>query len=100
MIVQTIGESEFIRAFENYNRMDNFSHAGLRALFEYLEELSDDIGQPIELDVIALCCDYTEYSDIEEFRENYSDEYETIEDIENYTSVIRINGDSFIVQDF
>ena len=81
-------------------RENNFSWEGLAALFEYLEGIEEGTGEEIELDVIALCCDYTEYQSIEEFRRDYGDEYETIEDIEQQTTVIPVNDDAFIVQAF
>jgi hypothetical protein len=62
--------------------------------------LEDDLGQPIELDVIALCCEYTEYDNLEEFQADYNEDYETIEDIQNATTVIMIDDDSFIIQQF
>ena len=71
MITQTVNFHTFAEAFRAI-RPDNFSYAGLRALFEHLEQLSDDIGEPIELDVIALCCDYSETS-IEDAIAEYSD---------------------------
>ena len=52
----------------NYLVEDNFSNWSLNgayALVEYLEELEGDIG-PIEFDVVALRCDYAEYSSAEE----------------------------------
>ena len=65
-IVQTVEFYSFRQAFERMGRIDQFSYAGLRALFDYLEELSEDIAEPIELDVISLCCGYSEehYKDI------------------------------------
>ena len=77
---QHISEYDFIRAFEQV-RPDNFSRAGLSALYEYLEQLEEDIGNPIKLDVIAICCEYSEYESLEEFQEDYGDDYESIEDI-------------------
>ena len=56
---QQVDFSVFESAFRDYNRLDNFP-TGLRALFEYLEEFEDSMGEEIELDVIALCCDYHE----------------------------------------
>ena len=76
MIYQTVGFSDFYDAFQAI-RPDNFSYEGRQALFNYLEELSDDIGEDIELDVIALCCDWTE-AEASELREMYAipeDEY-------------------------
>jgi hypothetical protein len=97
---QTINVSQFRDAFQNMNRKENFSYAGLGALFDYLEELEEGTGQEVELDVIALCCEYSEYESLEEFQKAYSNDYERIEDIEQETTVIRINDDSFIIQDF
>ena len=70
-IVQTVDLYEFREAFKRYNRQDQFSYEGLEILFDYLDNLSDDIGEPIELDVIALCCEYYE-SSIDELIDNYS----------------------------
>ena len=65
-IIETVTEDSFIRAFDRMNRGDNFSVAGRRALFEYYEGLSEDQGEPIELDVIQICCAHSEYSSIED----------------------------------
>lgn len=59
-IVSNIGFCEFCDAFRDMDRNENFSYEGKRALFDYLEQYSEDSGQPVELDVIALCCDYYE----------------------------------------
>ena len=99
-MIRTIDNIEFIDAFRKMGRIDNFSFRGLVALYEYLEMLGEDLGQPIELDVIALCCEYAEYDNLEEFQADYGDEYETIEDIQNATTVIMIDDDSFIIRQF
>ena len=71
-IVQTINSVyQFREAFRLAGRMDQFSYEGLEVLFDYLDELSEDIGEPIELDVVALCCEYCE-SSIEELIDNYN----------------------------
>lgn len=57
---QTVTLSQFRDEFHIMNRQYQFSYDGLRVLFEYLERYEEDTGQEIELDVIALCCDYTE----------------------------------------
>ena len=97
----TVNFTDFYNAFRDMDRQDQFSYSGKQALFNYLEQLGDDIGVQIELDVIALCCEYTEYEDLEEFHSVYNKEdYETIEDIEQVTTVIRIDDESFIIADF
>jgi hypothetical protein len=97
---QSVNFYEFCRAFETMNRNEQFSYEGKRALFDYLEQYEEDTGEEIELDVIALCCDYSEYENIAEFQKDYSDEYETIEDIQDKTTVIPIDDDKFIIQQF
>jgi hypothetical protein len=71
-IVQSINSvHQFREAFRLAGRMDQFSYEGLEVLFDYLDNLSEDIGEPIELDVVALCCNYYE-SSIEELIDNYN----------------------------
>jgi hypothetical protein len=96
---QHVSEYDFARAFEQV-RPDNFSRAGLSALYDYLEDYEDSTGEQIELDVIALCCEYNEYEDLAEFQEDYGDDYQSIEEIEHATQVIMIDDDSFIIQAF
>ena len=96
---QHISEYDFIRAFEQV-RPDNFSRAGLSALYEYLEQLEEDIGNPIKLDVIAICCEYAEYESLEEFQEDYGDDYQSIDEIEQVTTVIPVDDDGFIILQF
>jgi hypothetical protein len=62
MIKSYINQSEFIDALTRTYDDTNFTYDGKVALFEYLEQLSDDIGNDIELDTIALCCEYSEYT--------------------------------------
>lgn len=96
----TVSESDFIQAFEDMNRGAKFTYEGRQALFEYLEEFEDDTGQEIELDVIGLCCEYWEYASLKEFQAAYGEEYESMEDIEQATTVIKIDDDAFIIVAF
>lgn len=95
----TVTKHDFIRAFKEL-RPNAFSDTGLSALFNYLEELEKDSTQELELDVIALCCEFTEFENLEEFQSEYGDEYEDIGEIEDKTIVIKIDDDSFIIKDF
>lgn len=84
-IKQTINEYEFTQAFKEL-RPDNFSYAGLRSLYEFFEDLSEDAGEDIELDVIAICCDFTEAS-MSEIIEDYGlfdKDIENIDDLLEY----------------
>lgn len=55
---QSINFSQFVDAFRAYDRYDSFGYDGLRIIFDYLENYEDQAGEEIELDVIAICCDY------------------------------------------
>ena len=50
------------------HRPDHFSYDGLIALWEYFEEYEEDTGEEIDLDVIAICCEYYEYNNLKEFQ--------------------------------
>ena len=82
-LVLSVTESLFIDMFRKYNRLDNYSYEGLSELYEYLLNLSDDIGEPIELDVISLCCDYYE-STAQDVINDYKDELEDMLSDEYY----------------
>jgi len=56
---QTVGFAEFQDAFTRL-RPQNFSYEGLGVLWDYLEQYEDDCGVELELDVIAICCDFSE----------------------------------------
>ena len=100
-MINTINKYEFRDAFHKMGRGEQFSYEGLIALFDYLEMLEDDIGEPIELDVISLCCEYSEYENLKEFQNDYGDEYESLEDIENNTTLIKIEDEEgFIIEQF
>lgn len=62
---------KFCDYFRSADRNDNFSYKGKRVLFDYLEQYEDETGEKIELDIIALCCDYQEMT-FPEVAENYS----------------------------
>ena len=56
---QSINFSAFIDAFHAYDRYDQFGYSALRVIFDYIEEYEESTGEEIELDVIAICCDYS-----------------------------------------
>ena len=100
MIVNTIDQCLFRQTFHNYGKGDQFSYEGLNALFDYLEELSEDTGANIELDVIALCCEFTEYEDLEEIKGVYfNTALDTLDDLHDHTQVIQFET-GIIIQDF
>jgi hypothetical protein len=102
-----INFDDFARAFIDLGRSEQFSIEALRALFDYYEALEDDIGESFELDVIAICCDWSEYKikelpDVfDEFERGTFDELTGdelmmyIKDVlEDITTVLDVGGDS------
>ena len=88
---QTINLSQFRDEF-NSIRPNNFSYEGLEILFDYLEEMEPDL----DLDVIALCCDYSE-STIDNLIQDYDIDFDgvapdevdaTVLDYINYRSIV------------
>lgn len=58
----------------------NFSYDGAHALFNYLEEMSSD--ENLEFDPVSWCCEYAEYTDLEDLLNDFSDsDYEDLEDV-------------------
>jgi len=98
-MIKTITFYDFEDSFSDQYK-DNFSYEGKRALFDYLENYEEETGEQIELDPVALCCEYTEYENLKELKENYSD-IKSMKDLEDHTEVIKIEGtERFIIQDF
>ena len=84
---QSVNFNDFIDAFKRFARYDNFGYSALRVIFDYLEEYEDSCGVEVELDVIAICCDYSaeHYTDI---ASNYSIDLEGMEEDEAKDAVI------------
>ena len=95
-IIEKYDYSMFEVRFRDYGRLDHFPK-GLRELYGYLDNLSDDMGKDIELDVIALCCDFSEIAikDIEQ---------ETgcagLEELRDNTIVIDVDDETVIYGSF
>lgn len=76
-------------------RPNSFSHEGLKCLYNLLENINPNF----ELDVIALCCEFSEYESFEELQADYSD-YETLSDFQDDTLAIEVGNGSIIIQQF
>ncbi len=59
---KTLNTNQIADALRN-DQNANWSWAGARALAEYLEELEEETGTEMELDIVAIRCDYSEYED-------------------------------------
>jgi len=111
-----ISLNEFIKEFKDINR-DYYSYEGYKELFDYYDQFPE-----FELDVIAICCDVTEYENEELLKdyghlldaaewneenplEMFNDEEEQkeeyfnalFEEIERQTSIIKLDNNDYLV---
>lgn len=110
-IVQTLNVYQFRDAFMASSRKDQFSYEALGEIFDYLEEYSESTGEPVELDIVAICCDWAEMT-WQEIAESYNvdlsdcdseiDKINAVEDflMDETSGVCRVNNDSFVFVQF
>ena len=101
---QDVNFNDFVKAFRMAGREDQFSREGLRLLYDGLAEYENSAGVNLELDVIALCCEFAEYADMEEFLDDYDlPGVLTLEDVAEHTIVFSRNwsdNETFVIQNF
>lgn len=94
--------SQFRDEFRQCGRGDQFSYEALGLLFDYFEEINPDM----ELDVIAICCEYAE-SSLSEVAASYNIDTEglegearieaVVEHLGNHTSIVGMVNDETVV---
>lgn len=72
-MIERVTFQRFTDAFEKCGRGEQFSPAGLRALWEWIEGDEEARGEDRILDPIALCCEWAEYDTFDAIREVYND---------------------------
>lgn len=96
----TIDSAEDLRErFIAYDR-DNFTLDAYQSLIDYY----DEVGEDLELDVIALCCDWSEadWKDIQSDYSNHEDlaDCDNIDDflevLNNYTYAVKTTDDNIL----
>lgn len=84
----TISLNDFRREFEQYGRHEQFSYNALEVIFDYYENLEQETGEELELDVIAICCDVREETP-EEIASNYGIDLSDCETDEDKAETVR-----------
>ena len=84
-IIDTVTESRFTDGLKK-----SFSYAACQVLYEYYWDLSEEIGEPIEYDPIAMRSEWVEYDSEEEAAKDMG--YESFYDLENATDVLTDSG--------
>ena len=107
-IIQSItSHGQFADAFMRMGRGKQFTAEALGALFDYY----DDIGEDVELDPIAICCDWSEYDSALDACAEYGIEYGIDDDMDqtarnacealrDRTAVLTPDNGSVVVQAF
>ena len=109
----TVSEYDFREAFRTWQSggfKDRFSYDALRALFNWYESLEEDTGIETELDVVAICGEFTEYESLEDLNADMVIGHESLESLRDHTTVIEFEKlinfttntkiDAFIIQNF
>lgn len=100
---QIVTESMFkdtMRRLRPNSKSHYFTWGNLSHLYDYLLSYEEDCETEVQFDPIAICCEFSEFKDLKEFQESYGEDYESLEDIEDNTTVIIGDGESFIIRDF
>lgn len=105
MIVKTITDGYYFwNWLKNSSYKDNFSLEGALNVQSYYDEVSDDLGEPIEFDPIAWCCDFNEYQTLNEAYEEYEPDdatavpdAEKLEYFQDRAPVIELDGGGIII---
>lgn len=109
-IVQTLTKSDFVQAFKQSSRKDQFSYEALEAIFEYLEDYSNDTGENVEFDIVSICCDWAEMT-WQEVAQSYNVDLSDVADEDKADAVwdfltdgsagcYRVGDDSFVFVQF
>ena len=90
MIIKTLNKNEFI---DDLLRDDyaGWTYEDAEALYDYHEQLSEDLGEDIELDRVAIRCEWDRAENIDEVMALY-DDIETLDDLYDHTTVIELRN--------
>lgn len=95
---QIINFSQFVDSFSE-QRKNQFSYEGKRALFDHLQDYEESTGEELELDIVGLCCEYTEYASFKELHTDYTS-IKSMDELRDNTTVIEMEGGGLIIQQF
>lgn len=111
MITTIVTADDFVQWLKKSDSYKNsFSVNGAYALFEYLDDLSEELQENFEFDPIAWCVEYSEYSDFDAFQHDTGyvsngvsyrgyDNINSLDELKDNTVIIEFDG-GIIVQDF
>ena len=74
-----------------------FTVEALEILWDYYDDIEYGNFEFYPSDISG---QWTQYKNIEEFRQNYTDEYEDLDDIRERSIVLKIDDEAFLVSEF
>jgi len=90
-IVIALSLDEFRACFREMDR-DYYSYEGYEFLYNYYLEYSEAIGTPFEVDIVAICIDWTEYISLAAAEAEYGD----MSQVNSYTELS--NGNVMVME--
>ena len=101
-----VSEFQFVDSFRACGRETQFTVPARRALFAHFENIEQWTDTEIELDPIAVCCDFAEYPSALKAAKDFgfqegidSKEESALEWLQNRTQVIEFDG-GLVIQQF
>ena len=99
----TVNFNDFVDGFQKMGRGNQFSYDGLKLIFDYLENLEEEIGEEIEFDPISICCEFTE-STLDDINNDFDMNFKSLSAarkfLEEQTNVIGVINDSIVYENF
>lgn len=108
---------EWLKQSDNYK--NNFSVEGAKAVQAYCDELSEDIGEQVEFDPIAWCCEFSEHDTaLEAYNQHHgidnegegtavgedntpeNAEVQALEWLQDNTTVLELDNGHVVIQEF
>jgi len=72
MMYREITKSDFRTEFARWeSRKDQFTYDALGIIYDHMTDMGEE---PVELDVVAICCEFTEWDSEKEYNKNYDDD--------------------------
>ena len=90
---QTINSFDFVNAFKKSDTYKNsFSNLGLYYLYKHLESYEEETGEELELDIVAIACDFTEYENINDAVNDYQIGYQELQHSTDIINIYDVNN--------
>ena len=96
-IIQNVNQWDFRQALKT-DEYTSWTSEAIEALYDHYDQLSDDMGEDIQLDPIAIRCEWSEYH-VQELYDNYSHIFDDVDvEWDDYDSQVKVlNNHTFTI---